>query len=51
MRFRRMAYFKEPEQFIVDRPFMFIIEYKPKNIPLFIGNIRDIQITPKKDEL
>ncbi|XP_050580454.1 ovalbumin-related protein X-like isoform X1 [Bombus affinis] len=51
MRLRRMAHFKEPEQFIVDRPFMFIIEYKPKNIPLFIGNIRDIQIAPQKDEL
>ena len=41
----------EPKQFLVDRPFMFVIEYKPKNIPLFIGSVQDIGIASQKDEL
>ncbi|XP_076276347.1 alaserpin-like [Lasioglossum baleicum] len=40
-----------PEQFVVDRPFMFIIEHKPYNIPLFIGNVKDIESIAEKDEL
>ncbi|KAK1135482.1 hypothetical protein K0M31_000074 [Melipona bicolor] len=46
---RSMA--NEPKQFLVDRPFMFVIEYKPKNIPLFIGSVQDIGIASQKDEL
>ena len=49
MRFCRMV--SLPEEFIVDRPFMFIIEHKQNNIPLFIGNVRDIKVTSQKDEL
>ncbi|XP_076669976.1 alaserpin isoform X1 [Andrena cerasifolii] len=49
MRLRRMI--NMPVQFLVDRPFMFVIEYKPNNIPLFVGSVRDINVTPKKDEL
>ncbi|XP_076278623.1 leukocyte elastase inhibitor-like isoform X2 [Lasioglossum baleicum] len=40
-----------PEQFLVNRPFMFIIEHKPYNIPLFIGNVKDIESIAEKDEL
>nr|XP_003703429.2 PREDICTED: antichymotrypsin-2-like isoform X1 [Megachile rotundata]XP_012141559.1 PREDICTED: antichymotrypsin-2-like isoform X1 [Megachile rotundata] len=49
MRVRRMI--DMPEEFFVDRPFMFIIEHKQNNIPLFIGSIKDIKATPQKDEL
>ncbi|XP_053984079.1 antichymotrypsin-2-like isoform X2 [Hylaeus volcanicus] len=49
MRLRRMI--DMPEQFMVNRPFMFLIEYKPHNIPLFIGSVKDIGSNPKKDEL
>ncbi|OAD58440.1 Ovalbumin-related protein Y [Eufriesea mexicana] len=51
MRLKRALNLAESEEFLVDRPFMFIIQYKPKNIPLFIGNVRDIQVAPRKDEL
>lgn len=50
LRLRRCTYPEEME-FIVDRPFMFIIEYKPNNIPLFIGNVQDIEVTSQRDEL
>lgn len=40
-----------PVQFLVDRPFMFVIEYKPNNIPLFVGSVKDVNFIPKKDEL
>ncbi|KOX72767.1 Alaserpin [Melipona quadrifasciata] len=46
---RSMA--NEPKQFLVNRPFMFVIEYKPKNIPLFIGSVQNIGIASQKDEL
>lgn len=49
MRLRRMI--DLPEEFIVDRPFMFIIEHKQNNIPLFIGSVKDIKVTSQKDEL
>ncbi|XP_054010780.1 antichymotrypsin-2-like isoform X2 [Hylaeus anthracinus] len=49
MRLRRMI--DMPEQFMVNRPFMFLIEYKPHNIPLFIGSVKDIGSNSKKDEL
>ncbi|XP_076644251.1 leukocyte elastase inhibitor isoform X2 [Halictus rubicundus] len=49
IRLKRMIYM--PEQFLVDRPFMFIIEHKPYNIPLFIGNVKDIESVAEKDEL
>ncbi|CAD1478691.1 unnamed protein product, partial [Heterotrigona itama] len=49
LRLRRMA--NAPKQFLIDRPFMFVIEYKPKNIPLFIGSIQNIGIVSQKDEL
>ncbi|XP_033335194.1 antichymotrypsin-2 isoform X2 [Megalopta genalis] len=49
IRLRRMIY--TPEQFLVDRPFMFIIEHKPYNIPLFIGSVKDIESVSEKDEL
>lgn len=39
------------EEFFVDRPFMFIIEHKQNNIPLFMGSIKNIKATPQKDEL
>ncbi|KAK0097140.1 hypothetical protein PV326_003145 [Microctonus aethiopoides] len=39
------------EEFIVDRPFMFIIRHKPSDIPLFIGSVRDIGVFVEKDEL
>ncbi|CAL7939940.1 unnamed protein product [Xylocopa violacea] len=51
MRVRRMIDLDETELFIVDRPFMFIIEYKTNNIPLFIGCVQDIGIAFQKDEL
>lgn len=51
LRLRRCTYPEKTEKFIVDRPFMFIIEYKPNNIPLFIGNVQDIEVTSQRDEL
>ncbi|KOC65837.1 putative serpin-like protein [Habropoda laboriosa] len=51
LRFRRMIVVDIPQIFLVDRPFMFIIKYKPYNIPLFIGNVKDIGVVPHKDEL
>ncbi|XP_017880303.1 leukocyte elastase inhibitor-like isoform X2 [Ceratina calcarata] len=50
VRVRRMIV-EEPEKFVVDRPFMFIIEYKPSKTSLFIGSIRDIGTSPRKEEL
>ncbi|XP_015428728.1 PREDICTED: ovalbumin-related protein X-like [Dufourea novaeangliae] len=49
MRLRRMIYM--PEQFLVDRPFMFIIQHKPSNVPLFVGCVKDIKSVSEKDEL
>lgn len=49
MRVRRMI--DMPVEFFIDRPFMFIIEHKQNNIPLFVGCIKDIKATPQKDEL
>lgn len=40
-----------PEEFDVNRPFMFAIRHKPSNIPLFIGSVKDLNIHPEKDEL
>ncbi|CAK9799753.1 unnamed protein product [Anthophora quadrimaculata] len=51
IRLRRMIDIDIPQIFLVDRPFMFIIEFKPYNIPLFIGNIKNIGSTTHKDEL
>lgn len=41
----------EPEEFVVDRPFVVAICHRPSNIPLFISSVRDISVTPEKDEL
>ncbi|XP_012263035.2 antichymotrypsin-2-like isoform X2 [Athalia rosae] len=49
IRLRRMV--DQPEIFKVDRPFMFTIQHKPSNIPIFVGSIRDLQLLRKKDEL
>ncbi|XP_076765560.1 leukocyte elastase inhibitor isoform X2 [Xylocopa sonorina] len=51
IRCKRRIDLDEKELFIVDRPFMFIIEYKTNNIPLFIGCVQDIEIASQKDEL
>ncbi|XP_043472711.1 ovalbumin-related protein X-like isoform X2 [Leptopilina heterotoma] len=51
MRLRRSIDVDEPEEFRVDRPFSFIILYKPINIPLFVGSIRDLEAVIEKDEL
>ncbi|XP_078043455.1 antichymotrypsin-2 [Augochlora pura] len=49
IRLRRMI--DMPEQFLVNRPFMFIIEHKAYNIPLFIGSVKDLESVSEKDEL
>nr|KAF7427230.1 hypothetical protein H0235_006924 [Vespula pensylvanica] len=40
-----------PEEFLVNRPFLFIIYYKPSKIPIFLGSVKDIHISVEKDEL
>ncbi|XP_011864861.1 PREDICTED: antichymotrypsin-2-like isoform X2 [Vollenhovia emeryi] len=49
MRMRRMAVL--PMEFMVDRPFLFVIEHKPSRIPLFFGSVRKIDFLEAKDEL
>lgn len=39
----------DSDYFKVDHPFMFIINHKPSNVPLFIGSIR--KLGDVKDEL
>lgn len=51
MRLRRSIDVDEPEEFRVDRPFLFVILYKPINIPLFVGSVRDLEAVIEKDEL
>ncbi|XP_033212928.1 ovalbumin-related protein X-like isoform X2 [Belonocnema kinseyi] len=50
MRLRRCLS-EDPEEFRVDRPFIFVIYCKPANVPLFFGSVRDIGVPAKKDEL
>ncbi|XP_051160515.1 antichymotrypsin-2-like isoform X2 [Leptopilina boulardi] len=40
-----------PEEFRVNRPFLFLILYKQGNIPLFLGSVRDLEAVIEKDEL
>ncbi|KAL2726795.1 leukocyte elastase inhibitor-like isoform X2 [Vespula squamosa] len=40
-----------PEEFLVNRPFLFIIYHKPSKIPIFLGSVKDIHISVEKDEL
>ncbi|XP_035722562.1 leukocyte elastase inhibitor-like isoform X1 [Vespa mandarinia] len=40
-----------PEEFLVNRPFLFIIYHKPSKIPIFFGSVKDINIPVEKDEL
>lgn len=50
IRLKRMAV--DPEEFDVNRPFMFVIHHKPSKIPLFIGSVRNIDHkSTEKDEL
>lgn len=49
MRLRRMA--SIPKQFEVNHPFMFIIEHKLSKLPLFLGNVWDIEAVRERDEL
>lgn len=51
MRLRRSININEPEEFRVDRPFLFVIRYKPCNVPLFVGSVRDLGEVTEKDEL
>ena len=41
----------ETENFAVDHPFMFVINYKPYSIPLFVGSIRKLSGEILRDEL
>lgn len=50
MRLRR-ALIDITENFLVDRPFLFIIYHKPSKIPLFLGSVKDIDVPVEKDEL
>jgi hypothetical protein len=36
-----LSAFYDNEEVVVDRPFMFIIRDKAKNVPLFIGKVMD----------
>ncbi|XP_014479261.1 PREDICTED: leukocyte elastase inhibitor-like isoform X2 [Dinoponera quadriceps] len=49
VRMRRMTILEE--KFVVDRPFMFMIQHKPSKIPLFLGSVRKIKSSLEKDEL
>ncbi|KAL0122113.1 hypothetical protein PUN28_007112 [Cardiocondyla obscurior] len=49
MRIKRMAII--PMEFVVDRPFLFVIEHKPTRVPLFLGSVRKIEYFHEKDEL
>lgn len=49
MRTRRLATL--PEEFVINRPFMFTIQHKPSNVIIFAGSIRDLQMLPERDEL
>jgi len=40
-----------PMIFMVDRPFLFVIEHKPSKLLLFLGSVRKIESTHEKDEL
>lgn len=50
VRFKR-ALIDFPEEFLVNRPFLFIIYHKPSKIPIFLGSVKDINVSVKKDEL
>ncbi|XP_015182132.1 PREDICTED: antichymotrypsin-2-like isoform X2 [Polistes dominula] len=47
----RRALIDFPEEFLVNRPFLFIINHKPSKIPIFLGSVKDIYIPMEKDEL
>ncbi|CAL1673626.1 unnamed protein product [Lasius platythorax] len=50
VRLKRMVIL--PMEFIVDRPFMFAIMYKPIRVPLFVGRVCDLDsFSSVKDEL
>lgn len=49
IRLRRMI--DSPEEFTIDRPFMFAIEHKPSKLPLFLGNVVDVGSPLERDEL
>ncbi|EZA59235.1 antichymotrypsin-2 isoform X2 [Ooceraea biroi] len=51
IRLRRAAFLPEIIKFVVDRPFMFAIEYKPSRMPLFLGSVRNIESSQERDEL
>ncbi|XP_043500236.1 leukocyte elastase inhibitor-like isoform X2 [Polistes fuscatus] len=51
IRLKRAALIDFPEEFLVNRPFLFIINHKPSKIPIFLGSVKDIYIPMKKDEL
>jgi len=51
IRLRRAVFLPETMKFVVDRPFMFAIEYKPSRIPLFLGSVRKIEFSQERDEL
>ncbi|XP_014605927.1 PREDICTED: leukocyte elastase inhibitor-like isoform X2 [Polistes canadensis] len=51
IRFKRSALIDFPEEFLVNRPFLFIINHKPSKIPIFLGSVKDIYIPIEKDEL
>lgn len=42
-------------EFIIDRPFMFVIKHKSRDIPLFVGSVRDFEdaemVEQTRDEL
>lgn len=42
----KKVYESKPEKFVVDHPFMIVIQHKPSDTPLFVGSIRNI---PWKD--
>lgn len=40
-----------PEQFMINHPFMFAIEHKSSNALMFLGTVRKLASSQKKDEL
>ena len=51
MMLKRSIDIDEPDEFVVDHPFIVAIRHVPSNIPLFISSVRDIIVAPEKDEL
>ncbi|XP_011644242.1 antichymotrypsin-2-like isoform X2 [Pogonomyrmex barbatus] len=49
IRLKRMII--SPMEFVVDRPFLFVIEHKPSRVPLFLGSVRKIEFSQERDEL